>query len=144
VLKADLDGVLESLVAFSKSKIWLEITTLLIPEVNDSSQEIEKMAEFIVTKLGKDTPWHLSAFHPDYKMNDTPPTSMATMQRAKEIAKSFAIKYVYLGNVLDDGSTYCPKCQTKLVSRNGYKAKILNLKDSTCTNCGEVIEGVWR
>jgi len=144
VLKADLDGVLESLVAFSKSSIWLEITTLLIPEVNDSSQEIEKMAEFIVTKLGRDVPWHLSAFHPDYKMNDTPPTSMATMQRAKEIAKSFGIKYVYLGNVLDDGSTYCPKCQTELIHRDGYKSKILNLSNSTCTNCGEVIEGVWR
>lgn len=144
VLKADLDGVLDSLIGFSKSKIHVEITTLLIPEVNDSSSEIQMMAEFIVTKLGRDVPWHLSAFHPDYKMSDTPPTPMATMQRAKEIAKSFGIKYVYLGNVSGDGSTYCPKCQTKLVHRDGYSIKILNIKDSACTNCGEAINGVWK
>lgn len=144
VLKTDLDGVLDSLVAFAKSRIWLEITTLLIPDVNDSSQEIEKMAEFIVTKLGRDVPWHFSAFHPDYKMLDTPPTPMATLQRAKEIAKSFGIRYVYLGNVRNDSSTYCPKCKIKLVDREGYEAKIVHIKDSKCTNCSEYIAGVWQ
>ncbi|MDQ1264710.1 MAG: pyruvate formate lyase activating enzyme [Campylobacterota bacterium] len=144
VLKTDLDGVLDSLVAFAKSRIWLEITTLLIPDVNDSSQEIEKMAEFIVTKLGRDVPWHFSAFHPDYKMLDTPPTPMATLQRAKEIAKSFGIRYVYLGNVRNDSSTYCPKCKIKLVDREGYEAKIVHIKDSKCTNCSEHIAGVWQ
>lgn len=144
VLKTDLDGVLDSLIAFAKSPIWLEITTLLIPDVNDSSAEIEKMAEFIVTKLGKDVPWHFSAFHPDYKMLDTPSTSMATLSRAKEIAKSFGIKYVYLGNVRNDSSTYCPKCQIKLVDREGYEAQILHIKESKCTNCSEYIAGVWE
>lgn len=144
VLKTDLDGVLDSLIAFAKSPIWLEITTLLIPNVNDSSAEIEKMAEFIVTKLGRDVPWHFSAFHPDYKMLDTPPTSMATLSRAKEIAKSFGIKYVYLGNVRNDSSTYCPKCQIKLVDREGYEAQILHIKDSKCTNCSQDIAGVWE
>lgn len=144
VLKTDLDGVLESLIAFAKSRIWLEITTLLIPNINDSSAEIEKMAEFIVTKLGRDVPWHFSAFHPDYKMLDTPPTSMTTLSRAKEIAKSFGIRYVYLGNIRNDSSTYCPKCQIKLVDREGYEAQILHIKDSKCTNCSEHIAGVWE
>ena len=99
VLKAKLDGVLDSLKVFAKSDIHLEITTLIIPDVNDSDDEIEKMAEFIVCNLGTDIPWHLSAFHPDYKMLDTPRTSLESLQKAKQIAKNFGIKYVYLGNV---------------------------------------------
>lgn len=143
VLKTNLDGVLESLIAFAKSDIWLEITTLLIPNVNDSTEELEKMAEFISTKLGVDVPWHFSAFHPDYKMLDTPATSMATLQRAKDIAQKHGIKYVYLGNIKNDGSTYCPKCKTKLIERSGYTSHLLGIKDSKCTTCGEKIAGVW-
>ena len=99
VLKTELDGVLHSLKAFAKSKIHLEITTLIIPNVNDSREEIEKMAEFIVCELGQDIPWHLSAFHSDYKMMDTPNTPRATLEMAKEIAQFFRIKHVYLGNL---------------------------------------------
>lgn len=143
VLKVNLEGVLESLIEFAKSNIWLEITTLLIPGVNDSSEEIEQMAEFIATKLGTEIPWHFSAFHPTYKMQDTASTPLSTLIKAKEIAQKHAIKYIYLGNIANDSSTYCPNCNTKLIERNGFNSHILNLQDGKCTNCDYVIQGRW-
>ncbi|MDA7817108.1 AmmeMemoRadiSam system radical SAM enzyme [Sulfurimonas sp.] len=143
VLKTNLDGVLESLIEFAKSDIWLEITTLLINGVNDSDEEIEMMARFISTKLGTDVPWHFSAFHPDYKMLDTPSTPLATLQRARDIAYKHGIKYVYLGNIQNDSSTYCYNCEAKLIDRVGFKSHIQNIVDSKCASCGEHIKGVW-
>ncbi|MEA1892166.1 MAG: AmmeMemoRadiSam system radical SAM enzyme [Campylobacterota bacterium] len=143
VLKTDLDGVLESLIEFAKSDIWLEITTLLIPHVNDSEEEIHKMAQFISLKLGTEVPWHFSAFHPSFKMLNTPSTSKESLFRAKEIASSYGIKYIYLGNVQHDNSTYCDRCKTKLIQRSGFDARVLNIKDSKCTNCADEIKGVF-
>ena len=99
VLKADLEGVLDTLRFLARSPIHLEVTTLLVPDNNDSDEEIEKMARFMAEELGCDVPWHLSAFHPDYKMLHTHATKLSTMERAREIAKSFNIKHVHLGNV---------------------------------------------
>ncbi len=146
VLKTSLDGVLENLERFAASNIWVEVTTLLIPDVNDSTKEIEKMAEFIATKMGKNTPWHLSAFHPDYKMLQTPPTPLTTLQKAKEIAKAAGLEYIYLGNVAVDGSTYCPSCQELLIHREFYNTKIVALdrKKGECMKCGKKIAGVWQ
>ncbi|MDD2790302.1 MAG: AmmeMemoRadiSam system radical SAM enzyme [Sulfurimonas sp.] len=143
VLKTDLDGVLESLIAFAKSDIWLEITTLLIPGVNDSEEEIEQMAAFIAIKLGKDIPWHLSAFHPDYKMLDTPKTPYSTLAKAREIAYKHGIRYVYLGNIQTDNNTYCPKCKALLIDRNNFEMGALDIHKSACKICGENIKGVW-
>ena len=143
VLKTDLDGVLSSLEEFAKSGIWLEITTLLIPEVNDSQEEIAQMAEFISTKLGVDIPWHFSAFHPEYKMLDTKSTPISTLLLAKEIAQSYGIHYIYLGNVASDNSTYCFTCKQKIIDRNGYGAQVLHLQNGRCTECNEIIQGVW-
>jgi pyruvate formate lyase activating enzyme len=144
VLKTDLDGVLESLIEFAKSDIWLEITTLIIPNVNDSEEEISKMAEFISSKLGSDIPWHFSAFHPTYKMQNTPHTPLKSLIKAKKIAKSYGIKYIYLGNIPNDSSTYCDKCGEKLIDRSGFSSEVLNIKDSKCTACNKEIKGVWR
>jgi len=143
VLKTDLDGVLDSLIEFAKSDIWLEITTLLIPGVNDSDDEIDKMAEFISTKLGLEIPWHFSAFHPDYKMLDTPRTTMQTMLKAKKIAQSHGIKYIYLGNIANDNSTYCDNCHAKLIDRNGFDVQMLDIKNSKCMKCSNEIKGVF-
>lgn len=143
VLKTDLDGVLQSLQEFAASDIWLEITTLIIPGVNDSEDELDKMAQFIAS-LGKDIPWHLSAFHPDYKMLDTPRTSLETLQKGKRVAEKHGIKYVYIGNIANDSSTYCPNCNTKLIDREGFSSNVLHISDSKCTQCGEFIQGVWR
>ena len=144
VLKTNLDGVLESLIEFANSNIWLEITTLLIPDINDSEAEIHKMAEFISTKLGKDIPWHFSAFHPTYKMLDTPRAPIETLIKAKEIAKSYGIKYIYLGNIQNDSSTYCYECGAKLIDRNGFTSGMLNIEDGKCKACGSSIKGVWK
>ncbi len=144
VLKTDLDGVLESLRSFAKSGIWLEITTLLIPGINDSQKEITQMAEFISSELGTEIPWHLSAFHPDYKMRDTPHTSLESMLRAQEIAKSYALEYVYLGNIQTDTATYCPKCNNELINRRGFHAKITGMHNGRCKKCNEKIVGVWQ
>jgi pyruvate formate lyase activating enzyme len=143
VLKTNLDGVLESLIEFAKNNIWLEITTLLIPGVNDSEEEIHQMAAFISSKLGLEIPWHFSAFHPDYKMLDTPSTPYETLLKAREIAHGYGIKYVYLGNVRTDSNTYCPKCQAKLVDRNNFTIGALDVRSGSCEVCGESIKGVW-
>jgi len=145
-LKTSLDGVLQNLIKFASSSIWVEVTTLVIPGVNDSKEELKAMAEFIYHKMGSQTPWHLSAFHPDYKMMDTPPTSLAKLLEAKEIAKEVGLKYVYLGNVIYDSSTYCPECKELLIKREVYDTQIvgLDLKSGTCKSCGYEIKGVWK
>lgn len=99
VLKADLEGVLDTLRFLARSPIHLEVTTLLVPDNNDSDEEITKMARFMAEELGCDVPWHLSAFHPDYKMLSTHATKLSVMERARDIAKSFGIEHVHLGNV---------------------------------------------
>lgn len=144
VLKTDLDVVLHNIVEFSKSDIWLEITTLIIPGVNDGEDEINKMAKFIGTELGVDIPWHLSAFHPDYKMLDTPRTSLETLEMAKRIALKNGIKYVYLGNIENDNSTYCAKCKAKLIDRRGFDSSNIDINNSRCISCKTIIKGVWK
>ena len=146
VLKTSLDGVLENLEKFARSSIWVEVTTLVVPGVNDSKEELEQMAEFIATKMGVGVPWHLSAFHPDYKMVTTPPTPLQKLLEAKEIGKKAGLKYVYLGNVRYDGSTYCPKCASVLIKREVYRTEVLgmDLEKGCCSACGEMIEGVWK
>ena len=99
VLKGGLEGVLETLKFFARSPIHLEITSLLVPDNNDSDEEITNMARFISEELGSSIPWHLSAFHPDYKMLDTHATTLETLHRAQKIAERFEIEHVYLGNV---------------------------------------------
>ena len=143
VLKTDLEGVKDSLIHFARSDIWLEITTLVIPGVNDSTEELTQMAEFIATKLGVDIPWHLSAFHPDYKMQDTPATPLSTLVKAKEIAHSFGIKFVYIGNVMYDNSTYCDQCGAELIDREGFTSRVVGLEEGRCKHCNNQIAGIW-
>ncbi|SFV53844.1 COG1180: Radical SAM, Pyruvate-formate lyase-activating enzyme like [hydrothermal vent metagenome] len=146
VLKTSLDGVLENLKKFATSSIWMEVTTLVIPGVNDSKEELKEMAHFIAKEIGKETIWHLSAFHPDYKMQDTPPTPLHTLLMAKEIAKEAGLEYVYLGNVLYDSATYCKKCGEILIQREGYDTKIrgLDVQKGECKKCQTKIQGVWK
>jgi pyruvate formate lyase activating enzyme len=143
VLKTDLEGVLETLKTLAKSPIHLEVTTLVIPGVNDSTDELTKMANFITNELGDETVWHLSAFHPDYKMLDTPRTPLETLQKAKNIALKAGLQYVYLGNIRNDSSTYCPKCHAKLITRDGFKAETVGMNGSQCAHCGHTIKGVF-
>jgi len=126
-----------------QTRVWLEVTTLLIPGENDSEVEIEKAAAWFAANLGPDVPWHFTAFHPDYKMLDKPPTPPATLARARAIARAHGLRYVYAGNVHDReaGSTWCPGCGRRVIERDWYDLGEWHLKDSRCDHCGFEIAG---
>ncbi len=143
-----LDPVLDTLkYVHHETDTWLEITTLLIPGYNDSEDEIDRMTQWIFKELGPDVPLHFTAFHPDYKMMDTPPTPPETLTRARTIAMKNGLHYVYTGNVHDasGGSTYCPKCGGLVIERDWYVLGEWHL-DATghCAHCGEKIAGVFE
>lgn len=141
----DLDAVLDTLMyVHRETDIWLEITTLLIPGHNDDDEELHRMTEWIVSHLGPDVPVHFSAFHPDFRMIDTPPTPKETLLRACKIAQSQGIHFVYVGNVHDSAadSTYCAKCGALLVQRDWYRIGAYRLDPSgKCPKCGAPCPG---
>lgn len=124
--------------------VWFEITTLLIPGKNDSDEELAAMSRWIATELGADVPVHFSAFHPDYKMTDIPPTPGHTLTRARQIALRAGLHYVYTGNVhdTDGGTTYCPSCRAALIVRDWYRIDDYRLTpDGRCPDCGAAVAG---
>lgn len=141
---ARLDPVLESLKKMKDLGIWVEITTLLIPGLNDSDEELRDIARFIAG-LGRATPWHISRFHPQYKMRNLPVTPLDSLHRAVRIGRETGLKYVYSGNVPgDDGeNTRCFHCGKLLIERYGFQVVNLNLKDKSCPHCGTGLEGVF-
>jgi pyruvate formate lyase activating enzyme len=143
VLKGDLDAVLDTIKRMHDKGIWIEITTLLIEGENDSDEELEKMAKFIAS-VDKNIPWHLSAFHPDYKMLDKNATQIETLQKAYNMGKKYGLNYVYFGNVNVPDITYCPKCGYDVVVRNRYEVVKNEIKNGTCPKCGTKIAGVWN
>lgn len=142
---AKLQPVLENIKKIHEKGIWLEITTLLIPGENDSEGELRKIARFIAS-VDKDIPWHVSAFHSDYKMLDKKGTSFPDLLKAFKIGKEEGLNYIYLGNVRSVGhnSTYCPKCRKLLIQRDGYYILMEGLNEGKCKYCGYEIKGVWE
>lgn len=142
---AKLRPVLENIKKIYEKGIWLEITTLLIPSENDSEEELRKIAKFIAN-IDKEIPWHLSAFHPDYKMLNKKNTSFQDLLKAFKIAKEEGLSYVYLGNIpsTEYNSTYCPKCQKLLIKRESYQITIEGLEKGKCKYCHYKIKGVWE
>lgn len=140
---ARLQPVLNTIKKAHSLGFWIEITTLLIPEKNDSNEELKKIAKFIAS-IDKDIPWHISRFFPHYKMNDINPTSLEDLKRAYKIGKTSGLNYVYVGNIADEKleSTYCPKCKQVFIKRKGYSIDII--KSSECLKCGEKIAGRFR
>jgi pyruvate formate lyase activating enzyme len=126
-----------------ETRVWTEITTLIIPGLNDSDAELTALAEFVAGDLSIDVPVHFSAFHPDYKMMDIPPTPVATLRRARDIARRAGLRYVYTGNVHDrDGDcTACPSCGTAVIERDWYEILSSNLRGGACGSCGTAIAG---
>jgi pyruvate formate lyase activating enzyme len=123
---------------------WFEITTLLIPGHNDSSEEIEAESRWIADHLGPDVPLHFTAFHPDYKMLDVPHTPAATLTRARAIARAHGLHYVYTGNVhdVDGGTTLCPGCGAALIERDWYEVLSYELDaHGACPHCGTHVAG---
>ena len=146
IMKARLDPVLTALKALVAAGVWVEVTTLIVPDMNDSDAELRDIASFIARELGPAVPWHVSRFHGDYHMTATPRTPIATLERACQIATDQGVKYVYCGNVPGqaDESTYCPSCSQKVIERLGFSVRGMWLTDGVCGNCGQRIEGVWR
>jgi pyruvate formate lyase activating enzyme len=142
---ARLNPVLETLAYIRhETNTWLEITTLLIPGKNDSDAELRAECQWIMKELGPDVPLHFTAFHPDYKMDDLPPTPPATLTRARRIAMDEGLRYVYTGNVHDEsgGSTYCSGCGNALLVRDWYRIGAYALTpEGTCSHCGTALPG---
>ncbi len=138
-----LKPVLETIKRWKKMGVWLEITTLIIPGVNDDMKEIDDIIDFIKTEIGENTPWHISKFHPSYKMSDYPPTPDTTIKRIRERGLEKGLKFVYSGNLWgDEGeNTYCPSCGKILIKRVGYSIEEYNIQNGKCRFCGEKIEG---
>ncbi len=132
-----LQPVLDSIRKLKESGIWVEVTTLVIPGLNDSEEELNKIASFLAD-LDTGIPWHISRFHPDYEMNTVKPTPVETMITAKRIGESMGLKYVYLGNIYPSGDTICSGCKSVVVKTPDF------LEMGKCSKCGTVVEGVWR
>ncbi len=144
---AELAPVLDTLLYLKReTRVWLEITTLLIPGENDSDAEIDGMTQWISDKLGPEVPLHFSAFHPDWKMSDHLSTPPATLTRAREIAMRNGLRYVYTGNVHDPagGSTWCHRCRALLIERDWFELGRWGLTaEGCCAKCGEKLPGVF-
>ena len=141
---AQLQPVLDTLVYLRReTDVWFEVTTLLIPGENDSRGELDRASDWFAANLGPDVPWHFTAFHPDFKMLDKPPTPPATLARAREIARAKGLKHVYTGNIHDrtGGSTWCPACGALLIERDWYELGAYNLDGNRCRACGCEIAG---
>jgi pyruvate formate lyase activating enzyme len=143
-----LDAVLDTLrYVKHETKTWLEITTLLIPGENDSSQEVGALSEWVMANLGPDVPLHFTAFHPDWKMLDKKPTPPSTLTRAQAIARRAGLRYVYTGNVHDEAgqSTYCASCGELLIGRDWYTITDWRLDaEGSCGACGAAVPGLFE
>jgi len=141
---ASLQPVLDSLRMIKERRVWLEVTTLVIPGLNDSEEELADIARFIAEELGVDTPWHVSRFHPTYKLTDVPPTPVRTLRRAREIGLEAGLHYVYEGNVPGSGgeNTICPSCGQVVIKRVGFGILSNDASGGVCGHCGAEIAGV--
>jgi pyruvate formate lyase activating enzyme len=146
VCGAELEHVQETLRTMRAKGVFIEVTTLVVPGLNDDPAELQALAEFLVQDLGAGTPWHISRFHPTYRLTDRPPTPVKTLRAAREIGLAAGLRYVYTGNVPgDEGeNTFCPACGATLIERWGFQIRKLRLKEGACPQCGASIEGVWR
>lgn len=138
--KKQCAGALDPVLNFSKQAVTagchVEITNLIIPGLNDADEQIERLAEWVRANLGEKTPLHLSAYHPEFKM-ELPPTSPGTLERAYRLCKE-KLSYVYVGNLFSDSgqNTFCPQCENQLIVRRGYSASIVGVEDRRCAKCG--------
>jgi len=126
-----------------ESSTWVEITNLIIPQTNDAPKEIREMCQWVAQELGPDVPLHFSAFHPDFKLTDRPPTPPATLQTAYDIAREAGLRYVYTGNVYDPlrQHTYCPGCGKAVICREGYTITAFEIRGGRCVACNTPIAG---
>ncbi len=140
---ARLQPILEAIRLYRQLGVWVEVTTLLIPGLNDSEDELQRMAAFVYS-VGAEVPWHVTQFYPAYKMLDRPPTPLPTLRRARQIGLAAGLRYVYEGNVPGEGgeNTYCYACKALLIQRYGFYLRNNRIRRSQCPDCGASIDGV--
>jgi pyruvate formate lyase activating enzyme len=144
--KAKLMHVKETLRQMKSLGIFVEVTTLIIPGLNDDRKELENLSAFLVDALGPETPWHISRFHPTYKLMNRPTTPIETLLRARDIGIKAGLKYVYTGNVPGESGekTFCDQCGYLLIDRWGFYVRDNRIKNGKCPECGVMVEGVWE
>jgi len=144
ICSARLRPVLETVKLMKELGVWVEVTTLLIPGLNDSNEELEKIAKFIHS-VDPSIPWHVTAFYPTYKMMDRSPTSHSDLRRAADIGSDAGLNYVYQGNIPGEGgeNSYCSSCGAEVINRYGFSIKANRMQNGCCHKCGERIPGVW-
>jgi pyruvate formate lyase activating enzyme len=145
IIHARLAEVLDSIIEYRKQGIWLELTTLIIPGLNDSDADLQGIAAFIKSNLGPDIPWHVSQFFPTYQLTDRPRTPVATLKKARDIGLAAGLRHVYEGNVPGAGgeNTYCPSCSSLLVERYGFTIIANRLIKGACPDCSTSIAGIY-
>ncbi len=146
-LGGKLETVLDTIRLLKRMGFWLEIVTLVVPGLNDSAEELRDIARFLAS-VSPEVPWHVTAFHPDYKMTDRDGTPVAKLLEAVEIGRKEGLLFVYAGNlpgrVGDAEDTRCPKCRGTLIARRGYRILENRLRDGTCPDCGAAVPGFWK
>jgi pyruvate formate lyase activating enzyme len=142
---ARLQPVLDTLKRMVSQGVFVEVTTLIVPGLNDSPDELKQLAGFIAEQLDPATPWHISRFHPTYRLTDRGPTPVKTLETARDIGLAAGLQFVYTGNVPGDagGNTYCPGCGEMIMERWGFRLGSVRVKNGACSLCGEAIAGVW-
>ena len=143
VSRVRMQPILDAIRLYRELGVWLEVTTLVIPGINDSDEELRAIAEF-VHSVGSEVPWHVSQFYPAYKMRDTPVTPLATLRRAGDIGRAAGLRYVYEGNVPGERGedTYCYHCKALLIDRYGFYVQTNRIQAGCCPECGAAIDGI--
>ncbi|MFP4476383.1 MAG: AmmeMemoRadiSam system radical SAM enzyme [Desulfatibacillaceae bacterium] len=144
--QAKREAVMESLKLLRQAGVMVEVTTLIVPGWNDDPEELKQLAGFLAESLGPDTPWHVSRFHPTYRLMDAPATPVATLLEAYKVGREAGLQYVYAGNIPGQGGedTICPGCGETVIMRHGFSVRKNNLDKGKCGSCGESIHGVWE
>ncbi len=146
VCDATLAPVQEAIVLAREMGVWVEVTNLVIPTLNDDDAQLQALSRWVAREVGPDTPLHFSAFFPQYRMRHLPPTPASTLERAAAIARAEGLRYVYIGNVLSEKGqdTFCPKCGERLVVRRRFAVTANRIVNGACASCGERVGGVWN
>jgi pyruvate formate lyase activating enzyme len=143
ICRSKLEPVLDSIRCLKRLNIWVELTTLVIPETNDSEEELSQIAQFIA-EVDVNIPWHISRFHPDYKLTASQITPLETLNKAYSLGKKAGLRYIYIGNIPGESpQTLCPSCNQSLIRRRSFWVLENNVKDSRCPHCGEQVPGVF-